>query len=165
MNELCRVDKENPLLASIDCGLRFAHLDSTSLALILVEINDFESFRWRYQQHLDDCVKLVHASIKRSLDSCGNFHVTCFAEGMFAGVLPGVSPGTALTVAEDIVKNLIGITIPYRHCPTSHKMKFFIGVGLVQEVGHECASEWVYALAEKAVNVARKVYSPQIVIS
>ena len=159
------MNRENPLLASIDCGLGFAHLDSTSLALILVEINHFESFRWRYQQHLNDSVKLVHASIKRSLDSSGNVYVTGFAEGMFAGVLPGVSPGIALTVADDIVKNLVGITIPYRHCSTSSKMEFFIGVGLIQEVRHECASEGVYALAEKALNVAKKVYSPQIVIA
>ncbi|MDY0291512.1 MAG: hypothetical protein RBR02_04155 [Desulfuromonadaceae bacterium] len=164
MDGLCQTYRENPLMTSVDFGLRVARLNSAPLALVLVEIKQFESLGQRYAQHLHDCVKLVRASINHSLASSGDLYVTWFAQEMFGGILPGASPGVALTIAANILKNLAGITIPYRYSSICHKVEFSIGVGVMQQVQKECVAEHVVALACSALDLARGVDSPQIMV-
>ncbi|MDY0212280.1 MAG: hypothetical protein RBR06_04700 [Desulfuromonadaceae bacterium] len=152
-------------MTSVDFGLRVARLNSDPLALILVEIKQFEFLHRKYAQHLNDCVKLVRASICHTLASSGNLYVTWFAQEMFGGILPGASPGAALTTAENIMKNLAGITIPYRYNSIYHRVDFYIGVGVMQQVKKGCVSERVVELASNALESARNVSSPQIVIA
>jgi diguanylate cyclase (GGDEF)-like protein len=127
---------------------RRARRDSTSLSLIMIDIDHFKAFNDQYgHQEGDDCLRLVAAEIRRTLERPGDT-VARYGGEEFAVTLPNTPGRGALSLAEAMRGGVEGLAIPHAKSPS----------GIVTiSLGIATSANNVRLSAEELVGVADKV--------
>jgi diguanylate cyclase (GGDEF)-like protein len=171
---LTRLSERDPLTgvanrrsfeARLDEEWRRASRDSSSLALLMIDLDHFKAYNDRYgHQAGDDCLQVITRDIKARLRRPGDF-LARFGGEEFVVLLPDTDLSGAVTVAEDLRRRTVALSLEHNASPVAGVVTLSIGAAAAEPGEEYSRRRDLVAAADHALYEAKRGGRNQIRIA